>query len=74
MKIKFTAIMMCMGVISNKGNVMPPHFVPGSLKINTDMCLDLLSNVVKHRMDQIASGRPYILQQDGVPTYNSNRT
>ena len=74
MKTKFPATVMCMGVISNKGDVMLPHFFPTGLKINTDVYLDLLNNVVKPWMDQIAAGRPFIWQQDGVPAHNSNRT
>ena len=59
---------------SNKGDVVPPHFLPASLKINTDMYLDLLNNVMKPWMDHIAAERPYIWQQDGAPAHNSNRT
>jgi len=74
MKTKFPATVMTMGVISNEGDVMPPHFFEAGLKVNTDVYLDLLSNVVKPWMDQVAAGRHYIWQQDGAPAHNSNRT
>ena len=74
MKTKFPATVMTMGVVSNKGDVMPPYFFEAGLKINTEVYLDLLSTVVKPWMDQVAAGRPYIFQQDGAPAHNSNRT
>ena len=70
MKTKFPATVMVLGVISNKGDVMPPHVFEAGLKVNTEV----LTNVVKPWMDGVADGRPYIWQQDGAPAHNSKKT
>lgn len=74
MQTKFPATVMTLAVVSNKGDVMPPHFFEAGLKINTDVYIEVLSNVVKPWMEQVAAGRPYIWQQDGAPAHNSNKT
>ncbi len=33
---KFPANVMVLGVVSNKGDVMPPHIFPKGLRVNTD--------------------------------------
>ena len=74
MKNKFPATVMVMGVVSNQGNVMPPHIFAAGLKINTEVYLDVMTTVVKPWMDEVASGRPYIFQQDGAPALTSIKT
>ena len=74
MKTKLTATVMVLGVVSNKGDVMPPHVFEAGLRVNTEVYLDVLTNVVKPWMDEVAAGRPYIWQQDGAPAHNSNKT
>ena len=74
MKTKFPAQVMVLGVVSNEGDVMPPHVFAQGLKINTEVYIDVLSNVVKPWMDGVARGRPYVWQQDGAPAHNANRT
>lgn len=74
MKTKFPATVMVLGVVSNKGDVMPPHVFDAGLKVNTDVYLDVMTNVVKPWMDLVAEGRPYIWQQDGAPAHNSKKT
>ena len=46
METKFPATVMVFGVVSNEGNVMPPHIFEVSLKVNTKVYLDLLKRVV----------------------------
>ncbi len=65
---------MVLGVVSNKGDVMPPHIFEAGLRVNTKIYLDVLTNVVKPWMDEVAAGRPYIGQQDGAPAHTSKKT
>jgi hypothetical protein len=51
---------MVLGVVSNKGDVMPPHIFEAGLRVNTKIYLDVLTNVVKPCMDGVAAGRPYL--------------
>ncbi len=74
MATKFPATVMVLGVVSNQGDVMPPHFFPKGRKINTQEYLTVLKEVVKPWMDEVAAGRPYIFQQDGAPAHNSRET
>ena len=45
MKTKFPATVMVMGVVSNQGDVMPPHIFAAGLKINTEVYLDVMTTV-----------------------------
>jgi hypothetical protein len=74
MATKFPAAVMVLGVISNEGDVMPPHIFPRGLKVNTDEYLAVMKEVVKPWMDQVAGGRHYVFQQDGAPAHNSGLT
>jgi hypothetical protein len=38
---------MVLGVVSNKGDVMPPHIFEAGLRVDTKIYLDVLTNVVK---------------------------
>jgi hypothetical protein len=76
-KTKFPATVMVLGVVSNKGDVMPPHIFEASLRVNTDMYIDVLTNEVKPWMDGVAARRarrPYIWQQDGAPAHTLKKT
>ncbi len=74
MATKFPANVMVLGVMSNGGDVMPPHIFPMGLRVNTDEYLDVMKTVVKPWMDQIAGNRHYVFQQDGAPAHNSKKT
>jgi hypothetical protein len=65
MSTKFPANVMVLGVVSNEGDVMPPHIFAKGLKVNTEEYLKVMEDVVKSWMDQVAAGRHYIFQQDG---------
>jgi hypothetical protein len=73
MKTKFPVMVMVMGGVRNKGDVMPPHVFEAGHRVNTDVYIDVLYNEVKPWMDRVAAGRPYIWQQDGVPAYTSKK-
>jgi hypothetical protein len=49
---------MVLGVVSNKGDVMPPHIFPKGLRVNTAEYIKVLDEVVKPWMDKIAGGAP----------------
>lgn len=74
MHTKFPATVMVLGVVSNEGDVMPPHFFEKGLKVNAAVYIDVMSTVVKPWMDRVAGGRPYVFQQDGAPAHNANIT
>ena len=42
-------------------------------KLNNEVYLNVLKDVVKPWMDQVAGVRPYIWQQDSAPAYTSNK-
>ncbi|QQP57297.1 Transposable element tcb2 transposase, partial [Caligus rogercresseyi] len=60
---------MVLGVISSEAHVMPPHFFEPKQKVNQEVYLEVLSNVVKPWIDTMASGRKYIFQQDSAPAH-----
>ncbi len=74
MSTKFPSTVMVLGVVSNEGDVMPPHFFEKGLKINTEEYLKVLKDVVKPWMDGVAAGRHYVFQQDGAPAHNSKKS
>lgn len=59
MHSKYTAHVMMLEVISNKGNIMEPVFVPDSLRLITNDYVGLMDNYryVKPWMDKMANGR-----------------
>ena len=46
MKTKFPATVMICGVVSSKGNIMPPYIFEVGLKVNTKVYLDVLKSVM----------------------------
>ncbi len=67
MSTKFPTTLMVLCVVSNEGDVMPPHIFPKGLRVDTGEYLNVMETVVKPWMDQIAGNRHYIFQQDGAP-------
>ena len=74
MKTKFPAKVMVFGMVSSEGHIMPPHIFEVGLKVNTKMYLDVLKSVVISWCNQVASGRPWVWQQDSAPTHKSKET
>ena len=74
MKTKFPATVMVFGVVSSEGYIMPPHIFEVGLKVNTKVYLDVLKSVVIHWYNQVASGRPWVWQQDSAPAHKSKET
>ena len=70
-KTKFPATVMVFGVISSEGQIIPPHIFEVGLKVNTKLYLDVLKSVVIPWCNQVASGRPWVWQQDSAPVHKS---
>ena len=71
---KNPASIMTLGVISNQGHVMPPHFFKLGERVNTKVYLDVLETVVVPWMIEVAMGEPYTFQQDSAPCHVSKRS
>ena len=69
-----TATVMVFDVVSSKGHTMPPHIFDVGLKINTKVYLDVQKCVVITWCNQVAGGRPWVLQQDSTPANKSKET
>ena len=65
---------MVFGVVSSEGHIMPPHIFEVGLKVNTKVYLDVLKSVVILWCNQVASGRPWVWQQDSAPAHKSKET
>ena len=74
MKTKFPATVMVFGVLSSEGHIMPPHIFEFSLKVNTKVYLEVLKSVVIPWCNQVASGRPWVWQQNSAPAHKSKET
>ena len=58
------------GLGGAEGHIMPPHIFKVGLKVNTNVYLDLLIPWC----NQVASGRPWVWQQDSAPAHKSKET
>ena len=74
MKTKFPATVMVFGVVSSEGHTMPSLIFKFSLKVNTKVYLDVLKSVVIPWYNQVASGRPWMWQQELAPAHKSKET
>ena len=74
MKTKFPATVMVFGVVSSEGHIMQPHIFEVGLKVNTKVYLDVLKSLVIQWCNQVADGRPWVLQQDSPPAHKSKET
>ena len=61
-------------LVSSEGHIMPPHIFEVGLKVNTKVYLDVLKSVVIPCCNQVASGRPWVWQQDSAPAHKSKMT
>jgi hypothetical protein len=56
MATMFPVTVMVLGMVSNEGDMMPPHIFAKGLKINTEENGNVLKEVVKPWMDGVAAG------------------
>ena len=73
-KTKFPATVMVFGVVSSVGHIMPSHIFEVGLKVNTKVYLDVLKSMVIPQCNQVASGRPWVWQQDTAPAHKFKET
>ncbi len=73
-RTKNPSSIMVLGVISSTGHVMPPHFFSVGLRINAEVYLSVLRDVVVPWMDKVARGNRYTFQQDGAPAHRAKVT
>ncbi|CAB3237907.1 unnamed protein product [Arctia plantaginis] len=74
MHTKFPATVMVLGVMSNEGHVMPPHFFSHELRVNAAPYTEGLKTVVKPWIDRARGERPYVFQQDSAPSHKAMTT
>ncbi|XP_072764892.1 uncharacterized protein [Anoplolepis gracilipes] len=71
-RTKFPASVHVLGVVSNEGHIMPPHFFKKHETVTKEVYLHVLTNVVKPWIDTVVPARPYVFQQDGAPAHTSH--
>ena len=74
MHTKFPATVMVLGVASIEGRVMPPHFFPQGLRVDSAAYNDVLGTIVKPWINRVRNQRPYIFQQDSAPLHKAQTT
>lgn len=62
---------MVLGVVSNKGNGMAPHFFTQGSRVNTAAYIEVPETVVKPWTDSIRGGNPYIFQEASAPSHKA---
>ena len=71
---KFPATSMVFRVVSSEGDIMPPHFFPEGLKLNTNGYICILNKAVKPWFDHLAAGRQYKNQCPAIPVVRPSKT
>ena len=71
MRSKNSNMIMVLAVISNEGDVMPPHFFEPKQKVNKEVDLSVMEKKVKPWMDRVARGREYTFHQDSAPCHTA---
>ena len=74
MKTKFPASVMVLGVVTSNGDVMPPHFFGDKEKVNTEVYIKALEEVVKPWVEEVTAGASYVFQQDSAPAHAAKKT
>jgi hypothetical protein len=64
---KFSASVMVLGVISSKGDVLPPPSLTRGQRVHAKQYIEVLDTVVKPWMETVARECPYVFQQDRAP-------
>ena len=74
MKTKFPQTVMVFGCVSSEGDVMPPHIFERGLRLNSQGYVEVLNTVVKPWLEGVASGRPFVWQQDSASCHTAGKT
>ncbi len=72
-RTKNPAAVMVLGVISSEGHVMPPHFFSVGLKINAEVYLAVMKDVVVPWINRVMDGGIWTWQQDGAPAHRAKK-
>lgn len=72
-KTKLPATVMVFGVILSKGDAMPPHIFETRIRINTDIYLSVMEDVVLPWIKETTGNRPWVWQQDNASCHVSMR-
>jgi len=70
-RIKCLANVHLLGDVTSEGDVMSPHFFKNKKTVTKKVYVNVLTSVMKPWMKTVASGRPYIFQQDDAPAHTS---
>ena len=73
MQTKFPAIVMVFGVVLSEGHIMPPYIFLKGLMVNTVEYLKVLEMQLLLWIRKVATGRPYVWQQDSAPCHTSRK-
>jgi len=57
---------------SSEGDIMLPHYFKNKETVTKEVYVNVLASVVKPWMETVASGRPYVFQQDSAPVHTSH--
>lgn len=66
-KTKFPVHILVFGVVSSNEHVMPPYIFEEDLRVNQNVCQKVLVISVKSWIEEDATGRPFVFQQDSAP-------
>ncbi|QQP38361.1 Uncharacterized protein FKW44_018918, partial [Caligus rogercresseyi] len=71
---KFPAAVIVFGIISPDGDVMPPHFFPKGLRLDSEGVCGTHEGFGGPLDKEGCRGRPYVFQQDSAPCHTSRKT
>lgn len=74
LETKHPAGAMALGVVASDGKAMPLHWFPNGLKINQNVYLEVLRDVIKPWLDSNYPQGNYVWQQDSAPAHKAKKT
>ena len=74
MHTRLLASFVVLGVVSSEGDVVPPYFFETGFRLNANIYIEVLKDIVKRLMDSKANRRDYVFQKDIAPTYKAKIT
>ena len=74
MHTKFPSTVMVLAVISYEGHVTRLHFFSQRLRLNAAVYVEVFVIVVKPWIEEVAQGRPFVLQKDFTPSHTAHIT
>jgi len=74
MKTKFPKTILVFGVVSNEGDVMPPHIFEVGLRVNINIYLEVMEQILLPWIMRKGGGRPWVWQEDSASCHVSNRS